>query len=139
MPWTMEDYPQSLKNLDKLERKKAIDIANAMLKDGYKESDVIPIATQQAEKWYKQASEDELEELKNKHITQHQQDKSAQPELNEKPVHVYFENDEWKVKTEGAKQASDTFEMKAEATKRAQDIADNRGTKVIEHNKNETS
>lgn len=46
MPWTMEDYPQSLKNLDKLERKKAIDIANAMLKDGYKESDVIPIATQ---------------------------------------------------------------------------------------------
>lgn len=35
-----------------------------MLKDGYKESDVIPIATQQAEKWYKQASEEELEELK---------------------------------------------------------------------------
>lgn len=69
-----------------------------MLKDGYKESDVIPIATQQAEKWYKQASEDELEELKNKHITQHQQDKSAQPELNEKPVHVYFEDGEWKVK-----------------------------------------
>lgn len=89
MPWTMEDYPQSLKNLDKLERKKAIDIANAMLKDGYKESDVIPIATQQAEKWYKQASEEELEELKNKHITQHLQDKSAQPELNEKPVHIF--------------------------------------------------
>ena len=43
------------------------------------------------------------------------------------------------MKTEGAKQASDTFEMKAEATKRAQDIADNRGTKVIEHNKNESS
>ena len=38
-------------------------------------------------------------------------------------------------KTEGAKQASDTFEKKADATKRAQDIADNRGTKVIEHNK----
>ena len=41
-------------------------------------------------------------------------------------------------KTEGAKQASDTFE-KADATKRAQDIADNRGTKVIEHNKMKTS
>ena len=38
-------------------------------------------------------------------------------------------------KTEGAKQASDTFEKKADASKRAQDIADNRGTKVIEHNK----
>ncbi|AXV41505.1 DUF2188 domain-containing protein [Staphylococcus warneri] len=137
MPWTMEDYPQSLKNLDKLERKKAIDIANAMLKDGYKESDVIPIATQQAEKWYKQASEDELEELKNKHITQHQQDKSAQPELNEKPVHVYFEDGEWKVKTEDAKQASETFKYKKDAIKRAQHIADNKDTKVVEHQKDE--
>ncbi|MBY6178621.1 DUF2188 domain-containing protein [Staphylococcus warneri] len=137
MPWTMEDYPQSLKNLDKLERKKAIDIANAMLKDGYKESDVIPIATQQAEKWYKQASEDELEELKNKHITQHQQDKSAQPELNEKSVHVYFEDGEWKVKTEDAKQASETFKYKKDAIKRAQHIADNKDTKVVEHQKDE--
>ncbi|MEX2948964.1 DUF2188 domain-containing protein [Staphylococcus warneri] len=137
MPWTMEDYPQSLKNLDKLERKKAIDIANAMLKDGYKESDVIPIATQQAEKWYKQASEKELEELKNKHITQHQQDKSVQPELNEKPVHVYFENGEWKVKTEGAKQASDTFTYKKDAVKRAQHIAGNKDTKIVEHQKDE--
>lgn len=50
MPWTMDDYPQSLKNLDELERKKAIDIANAMLKDGYKESDISPIVTKQAEK-----------------------------------------------------------------------------------------
>lgn len=137
MPWTMEDYPQSLKNLDKLERKKAIDIANAMLKDGYKESDVIPIATQQAEKWYKQASEEELEELKNKHITQHLQDKSAQPELNEKPVHVYFEDNEWKVKTEDAKQASDTFTYKKDAIKRAKHIADNKDSKVVEHQKDE--
>ena len=30
MPWTMEDYPQSWKNMDKLERKKAIDIGKAM-------------------------------------------------------------------------------------------------------------
>ena len=49
MPLTMDDYPQSWKNFDELERKKAIDIGNAMLKDGYKERDVIPIATQQAE------------------------------------------------------------------------------------------
>ena len=48
MPWTMEDYPQSWKTL-KNSNGKAIDIGNAMLKDGYKESDVIPIATNQAE------------------------------------------------------------------------------------------
>ena len=45
MPWTMNDYPNTWKNFDELERKKAIDIGNAMLKDGYKEGDVIPIAT----------------------------------------------------------------------------------------------
>ncbi|MEB7434841.1 DUF2188 domain-containing protein [Staphylococcus pasteuri] len=137
MPWTMDDYPQSLKNLDELERKKAIDIANAMLKDGYKESDIIPIATKQAEKWYKDASKDELNELKNKHITQHQTDQSANPELNEEPIHVYFEDNEWKVKTEKAKQASDTFQYKKDAVERAQEIAENKNTKVIEHQKDE--
>ena len=92
MPWTMEDYPQSWKNFEELERKKAIDIGNAMLKDGYKESDVIPIATNQAEKWYEHASKEELETLKNKHITQHQEDESANPKLNEENVHVYYED-----------------------------------------------
>lgn len=74
MPWTMDDYPQSWKNLDKLERKKAIDIGNAMLKDGYKEDRAIPIATKQAESWYKDATKEELEELQNKKITLHDKD-----------------------------------------------------------------
>lgn len=83
-----------------------------MLKDGYKEGDAIPIATKQAEKWYKDANKEELEELKHKHITQHQKDPSARPELNDEDVHVYYEDHEWKVKTEDAKQASDTFSTK---------------------------
>ncbi|ASE36913.1 DUF2188 domain-containing protein [Staphylococcus pettenkoferi] len=138
MPWTMNDYPQSWKNMDELERKKAIDIGNAMLKDGYKEGDAIPIATEQAESWYKDASQDELKELKNKHITQHQKDQSAHPENNERDVHVYYEDNEWKVKTDRAEQASDTFEKKNDAMKRARNIADNRGTEIIEHKKNES-
>lgn len=137
MPWTMDDYPKSWKNFDELESKKAIDIGNAMLKDGYKERDVIPIATQQAENWYKDASKEELDELKNKHITQHQKDQSANPKLNDENIHVYYEDNEWKVKTEDAKQASDTFDQKQDAVKRANEIADNKGTKVIEHKKDE--
>lgn len=137
MPWTMNDYPQTWKHLEELERKKAIDIANAMLKDGYKEGDAIPIATKQAEEWYKDASKEELEELKHKHITQHQKDPSARPELNDEDVHVYYEDHEWKVKTEDAKQASDTFSTKKEAKQRAKEIADNRDTQVIEHKKDE--
>ena len=96
MPWTMNDYPQTWKHLDELERKKAIDIANAMLKDP-----------------------------------------SARPELNDEDVHVYYEDHEWKVKTEDAKQASDTFSTKKEAKQRAKEIADNRDTQVIEHKKDE--
>lgn len=126
-----------MEELDELERKKAIDIGNAMLKDGYKEGDVVPIATQQAEKWYKDASKEELDELKNKHITEHQKDQSANPKLNEENIHVYFEDDEWKVKTEDAKQASDTFEKKQDAVQRANEIAENKNTKVIEHKKDE--
>lgn len=137
MPWTMEDYPQSWKNFDELERKKAIDIGNAMLKDGYEEENVIPIATKQAESWYRDASDSELQELKNKKITKHKRDDSANPKLNKKDVHVYYEDDEWKVKSDGAKQASDTFLKKEDAMKRARNIVDNRETEIIEHKKNE--
>lgn len=137
MPWTMDDYPQSWKNLDKLERKKAIDIGNAMLKDGYKENRAIPIATKQAESWYKDATKEELEELQNKKITLHDKDDSANPKLNNQDVHVYFDEDVWKIKSEGAKQASDSFDKKEDAMKRARNIADNRQTEIIEHKKDE--
>lgn len=137
MPWTMDDYPQSWKNLDKLERKKAIDIGNAMLKDGYKEDRAIPIATKQAESWYKDATKEELEELQNKKITLHDKDDSANPKLNNQDVHVYFEEGVWKIKSEGAKQASDSFDKKEDAMKRARNIADNRQTEIIEHKKDE--
>lgn len=137
MPWTMKDYPESWKNLDRLERRKAIDIGNAMLEDGYKESEVIPIATSQAEKWYKNASEKDLEKLQHQSVTQHEKSSSANPKLNKHDVHVYYEDDMWKVKTETAQQAYDTFRNKEEAVKRAKEIAENKNTNVITHQKSE--
>lgn len=53
MPWTYDDYPTSLKNLTAEVRRKAIDIANAQLEDGYGDGRAIAIATAQAEKWAK--------------------------------------------------------------------------------------
>lgn len=47
MPWNMKDFPASMKNLDKLTRKKAIDIANALLDEGYPDNRAIPIAIDQ--------------------------------------------------------------------------------------------
>ncbi|MGP0578638.1 hypothetical protein ACTP13_16770 [Paenibacillus peoriae] len=37
MPWNKHDYPPSMKNLEPRVREKAVDIANALLRDGYEE------------------------------------------------------------------------------------------------------
>ena len=51
MPWDEDDYPDSMKNLDKQVRDKAIEIANALLEDGYEEGRAISIGIAQAKKW----------------------------------------------------------------------------------------
>jgi len=134
----MNDYPDSLKNLERLERRKAIDIINAMLEDGYDENRAIPIGTEQAQDWYKSASDDDLKKLENKDLQKHDDDDDSRgPELIDNDVEVCYEEDEWKVKTVGAKQASATYDKKQDAEKRAKEIADNRGTDVKVHNKND--
>lgn len=50
MPWNKNDYPDSFKNLNPDVRSKAIEIANALLKDNYEEGRAISIATAQAQK-----------------------------------------------------------------------------------------
>lgn len=51
MPWTMNDYPASFKSLDNVIRKKALEIANKMIQEGYEENRAIPIAISQAKEW----------------------------------------------------------------------------------------
>jgi uncharacterized protein YdaT len=53
MPWTMMNYPTSMKNLPPDVRKKAIEIANALREQGYEEGHAIDIATETAERWAK--------------------------------------------------------------------------------------
>ena len=48
MPWNKNDYPDSMKNLDKDVREKAIEIANALLNEGYKDGKAISIAIDRA-------------------------------------------------------------------------------------------
>jgi uncharacterized protein YdaT len=48
-----------MKNLDERVRNKAVDIANALLEEGYEEGRAIAIATAQAEKWAKDHPEGE--------------------------------------------------------------------------------
>jgi uncharacterized protein YdaT len=44
MPWNAKSYPASMKNLSARVRKKAIEVANALLKEGYEEGRAISIA-----------------------------------------------------------------------------------------------
>jgi uncharacterized protein YdaT len=53
MPWNIRNYPVSMKNLKPRVRKKAIEIANALLKEGYEDGRAIAIATAKAEEWDK--------------------------------------------------------------------------------------
>lgn len=49
MPWTKNDYPNSMKNLDPEVREKAIEIANALVtEEHYDDGKAIPIAIDKA-------------------------------------------------------------------------------------------
>ncbi len=51
MPWNESHFPRSMMHLDALVRGKAIEIANALLEEGYEEGSAIRIAIAQAKRW----------------------------------------------------------------------------------------
>jgi uncharacterized protein YdaT len=60
MPWSDSHFPRSMLHLSPPVRAKAIEIANALLADGYDEGKAIRIAISQAKRW---ASRTALESL----------------------------------------------------------------------------
>jgi uncharacterized protein YdaT len=51
MPWDEDYYPASMKHLPPDVRSKAIEIANALLEEGYEEGKAIRIAIAKAKEW----------------------------------------------------------------------------------------
>ena len=51
MPWSELYYPRSMEHLPPVVRRKAIDIANALLEEGYEEGMAIRIAIAKAKEW----------------------------------------------------------------------------------------
>lgn len=133
MPWDMNDYPDSMKNMDPVLRKKAIDIANALEADGYEDSRAIPIAHAQAQEWFDNASKEEIKSFENEAdpTKKDTHESSGNPDLIDNDVKVFYEEDVWKVQTVGAQRADQIFEYKKDAVARAEDIAKNRQAKVI--------
>ena len=138
MPWNMQDYPDSLKNFEPLLRKKIIDIANALEESGYEDDRAIPIAINEGKDWYKNASQSERDDF-DKEANPQKDDEhdtsSANPDLIDNDVEVFYEEEQWKVKTVDAERASDTFDIRADAIERAKEIAENRDAKVISYTK----
>jgi uncharacterized protein YdaT len=54
MPWNEVYYPASMRNLAPGVRRKAIEIANALLETGHPEGQAIRIAIAQAKRWASQ-------------------------------------------------------------------------------------
>ncbi|HEY4554304.1 MAG TPA: DUF2188 domain-containing protein [Bacillaceae bacterium] len=61
MPWSKNDYPDSMKNLPEDVRNKAIEIANAVLEDDKDEGRAISIGIAQARKYIEGESNDRPE------------------------------------------------------------------------------
>lgn len=124
MPWTLEDYPSSMKNLNKSTKKKAIDIANALVEEGYDDGRAIPIATQQAEEWYDHASTQEREDfLKEGNVTKHDHTYASNPELLDENEMVIKHDNGWAVQSKHAKKASKVFDTKDDAITYGKDVA----------------
>jgi len=51
MPWNEDDYPPAMERLHPLVRRKAIDIANALLDEGREEGFAIRVAIARAKQW----------------------------------------------------------------------------------------
>lgn len=139
MPWTKKDYPNSFKNLGEEIRLKAIDIGNAMIKDGYDEDRAIPIAISKAKEWYENADPSEKKDIKKKDVTKHEKTKSNAGKLQDADVIVQYrqEDKKWEVKSKGADKADSLYDKKVDAEKRAKETAQYREGKVESHKKNE--
>ena len=141
MPWNMKDFPTSMKNLDKLTRKKALDIANALLDEGYPDSRAIPIAIDQAKEWYENASESErrtFEKEKNPSKSDKHDTNPRAGKLLDSDVIVEYAEEQWIVKSKGAKKASNHFDTKKEAIEKGKQVAQNKESTLVIYKKDGT-
>ncbi|APC47019.1 DUF2188 domain-containing protein [Virgibacillus halodenitrificans] len=139
MPWTMNDYPSSMKNLDDATKKKAIDIANSMIDDDYDEGRAIPIAIEQAKEWRRNHDKQDVKDYKKKGKPTQRSEEGKEydnnPERLEEGEQVISHEDGWAVQSTNAKKPSKVYKNKDEAIERAKEIAENKGTSITIFNK----
>lgn len=142
MPWTINDYPSSMKNLKETTKKKAIDIANSMVDEGYNEDRAIPIAIEQAKEWRTNASKNEIEKYEKSGEPTERSEAGKKhennPERLEEGEQVIKHDKGWAVKSNNAQRPSNVYDNKNDAIKRAREIAKNKGTSLEIYKKDGT-
>lgn len=108
MTWTKQDYPASMKNLPAGTREKAIEIANALIDDGYEEGRAIPIALSQAEKW-------------------------ADNDTPKDEYHLLSDDAGWMLKKDGNDRSSFRFETKQEVLTKGRELVKENNSALIIH------
>lgn len=146
MPWNKNDYPVSMKNLKPRIRHKAIDIANALLDDGYEEGRAIAIATAKAEEWDENhpSSPDSASHTSSKKHDESSSSESSSPDRrHSEPVssskshnniHVVPTESGWAIKQEGTSDYHSTYDTKAEAVDAAKAWRNKHHIRAIIHN-----
>ncbi|WP_461610365.1 DUF2188 domain-containing protein [Cytobacillus kochii] len=141
MPWHTTDYPDSFKNLETAMKKKAIEIANSLIRDGYNESRAIPIAIEQSKKWYSNATTKERNQMIQATDSELQPEGKGDKEKSKRVQegqHVLPHDDGWAITTDQGKKPSQILPTKAEAVKRAKEIAQNKKTHLVIYKKDGT-
>jgi uncharacterized protein YdaT len=115
MPWTKNDYPNSMKNLPDAVRNKAIEIGNALLEEKHMDEGIaIATAISRAKDWAAEHGEkvDNPEKSKITDVKIHGQDRVVIP----------YEN-KWAIKIEGREKVEKVFHTKQEAISQARQEA----------------
>lgn len=131
MPWNKNDYPSSMKNLPDKQRDKAIEIANALLTDGYEEGRAIPIAISTSEIWANNRAAI---------LSSKEREKGNKPIKGKKELlyHLVYKDNKWIIRKVGAKRHSFAFDTKNEALEKAEELLEKKPSRFIIHRKDGT-
>lgn len=133
MPYKMKGYPEKWEEFEEVKRQKAIEIANTMLKEGYLEKDVIPIAAKKAKDWYRALSKEEIKALEEENIVQFHTATKEKTEVDSEDATTNNEEQIQEVSNRyKSKFDSETNESESGVIRQREPIVDGPHAKVVE-------
>ncbi len=115
MPYSKNEYPDSMKKLSPEVRDKAIEILNSLIEEGKMKKDIaIATAISKAKEWAGEQG-------------------SGSGNGNDKDLHVKSHDDGWAVEEEDNRKAKHVFDKKEYAVEKARELAKKNNVSLIIH------